>query len=95
MEPRRNQENPITGYRNRRSGCRSEFHLLPHAQGKKPNVARRVAIAMEHPDEVGRDISGGEVYTTSVGLGLLPNRSVRHSAVIIDTGASAILVGVN
>ena len=63
--------------------------------GEQPNVARRVSIATDHPEEVGRDVSGGEPYTASVSLRLLSNSSARDGAVIIDTGASAILVGVN
>ena len=50
---------------------------------------------MDRPEEVGRDVSGGEVYATSAGLGLLSKSPVRDSAVIIDTGASANLAGAN
>ena len=42
-----NQENTRTGYRNRRFGCGSEFHLLPQCSGKQPHVARRASIAMD------------------------------------------------
>ena len=49
---------------------------------------------METPAEGGKDVSGGEVYTTSIGLGLPYSGSVRHSTAILDTGASANLVGV-
>ena len=90
-----NQVNPRAGYRNRRFGRGSEFHLLAQRPGGKPNAARRVSFAMGRPEEVGRDVSGGEVYTTSVSLGLLSNSSVRNSAAIIDSGASANLVGAN
>ena len=38
---------------------------------------------------------GGSGRAPAVGLGLLSCSSVRHSTVIIDTGASANLVGVN
>ena len=50
---------------------------------------------MVNPAEVGSDVSGGEVYTPSVGSGLPYGGSVRHGSVIIDTGASANLVGAN
>ena len=33
------QVNPRTGYRSRRNGCSSEFHLLPHCPGEQPNAA--------------------------------------------------------
>ena len=49
---------------------------------------------MDQPDGCDRDSSGGEVYTTSVSLGLLSGSSVSDSTVIIDTAASANLVGV-
>ena len=54
-----------------------------------------MSIALETPDESGKDVSGGEGYTTSIGLGLPYSGSARHSTAIIDTGASANLVGVN
>ena len=48
---------------------------------------------METSDESGKDVSGGEVYTTSIGLELPYSGSVRHSTVIIGTRALANLVG--
>ena len=90
-----NQVNSRTGYRNRRYECGGEFHLLPHCPGRQPNAVRRVSIATETPDEGGKDVLGGAVYKTSVELGVLYSGSVRHSTAIIDTGASANLVGAN
>lgn len=48
---------------------------------------------IENPDKVGRDVFGGQVYTTSVGLRFPYGGPGRHSTVIIDTGNSANLVG--
>ena len=42
---------------------------------------------METPDEGGKDVSGGEGYTTYIGLGSPFSDSVRDSAVSCDTGA--------
>ena len=89
-----NRVNARTGYRNRRFGCGNEFHLLPRCPGKPPSAVRRVSFAMDQPEEVGRDVSGDEVCTTSAILGLLSSNSVSDSAAITDTGASANLVGV-
>ena len=88
-----NRINPRTGHRNRRYGSGSESQLLPQCPGQTPNAARRVPIAMDHPEGGDPDAAGGEVYTTSVSPGLLVGHSASDSAVIIDTGAPADRVG--
>ena len=50
---------------------------------------------MGTPDQDGKAALGGEGYTTSIGLESTYSGSVRHCAVILDTGASANLVGAN
>ena len=62
-----NRINSRAGYRNRCYGCGSEFYLLAQRPGKQPNAARRVSIAIETPDQDGKDAVGGGVYTTSIG----------------------------
>ena len=57
--------------------------------------ARRVSIATETPDQDGKDALRGGVYAASLGLESTCSGSARHSAAILDTGASANLVGVN
>ena len=52
-----------------------------------------MSSAIENPDEVRGDVSGGEVYTTSVRLELPYSGFARHIAVVIGTGASANLDG--
>ena len=82
-----NQVNPRSGYRNRCYVCGGEFHLLPHCPGEQPNAVQGAPFAMETPDEGGKDVSGGEGYTTYIGLGSPFSDSVRDSAVSCDTGA--------
>ena len=89
-----NQINPRTGHRNRCYGCGSEFHLLPQRPQKQPQVARKVSIAMEAPSQDGRDTQGDGVYTTSIGLESPCGGLGCPSKVILDTRASANLVGV-
>ena len=90
-----NQINPRTGYRNRCYGCGSEFHLLPQCPGKQQQVARKVSIATENPNQDGKVDLGGGVYATSTGLDSTCGGFGRPSKVILDTEASANLVGVD
>ena len=87
------QINPRTGYRNRRFGCGSEFHLLPRSRGKQPQAARKVSIAMVTPNQDGNVDLGGGVYATFIGSDSTCGGLGRPSKVILDTGASANLVG--
>ena len=88
-----NRVNPRTGYRNRRFGCGSEFHLHPNCPGKVPQDARRVSISMDPHGISAGGSSEGNVYQTSINMGLASTSVVHDSVVIIDTGASANLVG--
>ena len=54
-----NRVNPRTGHRYRFYGCGSEFHLLPQRPGQTPNAARRVSIAIDHPEGGDQDAGGG------------------------------------
>ena len=90
-----NQINPRTGYRNRCYGCGSEFHLLPQCPQKQSQSARRVSIAMEPPGQDGRNTQGDGVYTTSIGMESSCGGPECPSKVILDTGATANLVGVS
>ena len=89
-----NRVNPRTGYRNRFFGCGSECHLLPSCPGEMPQDARRVSISMDPPDRRAGGSSEGNVYQASINMGIASKSVVRDSVVIIDTGASANLVGV-
>ena len=88
-----NRVNPRTGYRNRCFGCGSEFHLLPNCPGNVPQDARRVSISMDPPERHAGGPSAGNVYQTSINMGLALTSVAHDSVVIIDTGASANLVG--
>ena len=90
-----NQINPRTGYRNCCYDCGSGFHLLPQCPGQQPQAARKVSIAMETANQDGKVDLGGGVYTASLELDSTCGGLERPSKVILDTGASANLVGVS
>ena len=48
---------------------------------------------MDVNQEMGRGNTEGDVYHTSISMGLASTNVVNDSVVIIDTGASANLVG--
>ena len=76
-----NRVNPRTGYRNRCFGCGSEFHLLPNCPGKRPQEARRASITMDPPDRSAGGSTDGNVYQTSINMGVA-SKSIAHDSVV-------------
>ena len=88
-----NQINPRTGYRNRCYGCGSEFRLLPHCPGKQPQAARKASIVMDTSTQDVREGQEGNAYSNLLGSGSADGGVGGSSRVILETGASANLVG--